>query len=144
MINITYFIFQKTMFKDFDKKIKKIDKYGREIKEDVIEEYEKLEKKTEEVGEKIFASSIFWGVLSYLGILCLIPLLLKRRNRFAQFHSKQGLLVFILSWFIKIPVIGWVIGLCLGIIWIIVIIQVFRKKYWEIPLIGALAKKLKI
>lgn len=132
------------MFEDFKKNVKKLDKYGKEIKEEAIEGYEKLEKKTEEVGEMVFGSSIFWGVLSYLGVLCLIPLLLKRRNRFAQFHAKQGLFIFVMSWFIKIPIIGWVIGLYLGIVWIIVMVQVFRKKYWEIPLIGALAKKFKI
>lgn len=129
---------------DFKKKFKKFDKYEDKIVKEAKEGYQKVEKETEELGEKVFASTIFWGILSYLGVLCLIPLLLKRKSRFAKFHAKQGLIMFVLSWFIKVPVIGWILGIYLGVVWIIVIVQVFRKKYWEIPLIGALAKKMKI
>ena len=36
------------------------------------------------------------GVLAYIGILCLIPLLAAKDSEFAQFHAKQGLNLFLL------------------------------------------------
>ena len=36
-----------------------------------------------------------YAVIAYLGILCLVPLLLKKENKFALFHGKQGLVLFI-------------------------------------------------
>ncbi|MBI5144164.1 MAG: zinc ribbon domain-containing protein, partial [Candidatus Omnitrophica bacterium] len=36
-----------------------------------------------------------FAILSYLWILCLVPLILKKENRFAMFHAKQGLVLFI-------------------------------------------------
>ncbi|MBT4495794.1 hypothetical protein HOC73_03530, partial [bacterium] len=52
---------------------------------------------------------------SYVWILCLVPLFLKRKSKFAQFHAKQGLLLFVIElfgWLIFwIPLIGWVLGI---------------------------------
>ena len=63
---------------------------------------------------KIFA------VIGYLGILCLIPLLFKKDNKFALFHGKQGLVLF-LGWIavgivMMIPVLGLIAFLCFFII----------------------------
>ncbi|MEA3293262.1 MAG: hypothetical protein U9P88_02280, partial [Patescibacteria group bacterium] len=41
------------------------------------------------------------AIISYLGIFCLVPLLLKEKNDFVKFHAKQGLVLFIgefISW----------------------------------------------
>ena len=38
---------------------------------------------------KIFA------LLSYLSIFCIIPLILKKDNRFVLLHGKQGLVIFV-------------------------------------------------
>ena len=50
---------------------------------------------------------------SYVWILCLVPLFLKRKSKFAQFHAKQGLLLFVIElfgWLIFwIPLIRWVL-----------------------------------
>ena len=35
------------------------------------------------------------AAIGYIGILCFIPLLLKPNSRFAHFHAKQGLILFI-------------------------------------------------
>jgi uncharacterized membrane protein len=93
---------------------------------------------------KIFA------VLAYLGILCLIPLLLKKDNEFARFHGKQGLVIFIIevvAAFVNIiPFLGqliWVLAfLYLGAVSIIAIIQVLMGNYWRIPLISQFADKI--
>lgn len=86
----------------------------------------------------------FWALLSYLGILFLIPLLAKKDSKFAQFNAKQGLLMFILEFFVWIPIIGWLVGIGLFFAWIIVVINVLQGKYWKIPVIGEYAEKINI
>ena len=89
------------------------------------------------------------ALLSYLGILFLIPLLAGKDNEFNQFHAKQGLVLFIaeivtamLTW---IPIIGWIGGPLLYIAWfifsIIGIVNVLQGEKKELPLIGQLAEK---
>ena len=61
-------------------------------------------------------------VLSYLGILALIPLLVEKDDKEVQWHAKHGLVLlatFVLVWIAviivaNIPVLGWIAG-CLGL-----------------------------
>jgi len=91
------------------------------------------------------------AVLSYLGILFLVPLLARKDNAFAQFHAKQGLVLFIaevatmmIAW---IPFIGWFVGFIAWIVWIalsiIGIMNVLGGKQAPLPIIGKLAQKFK-
>ncbi len=57
-------------------------------------------------------NDVLMGVLSYLGILCLIPLLAAKDSEFAQFHAKQGLTLFALE------IVLWVVNFVLGMIFI--------------------------
>lgn len=92
------------------------------------------------------------AVISYLGILCLIPLLLKKDSPFAQFHGKQGLILF-LAWVIFrvvmiIPVLGWFVGL-LGVLMCLILaitgmVNAFRGEMKELPWIGHYAAKLNL
>lgn len=95
---------------------------------------------------KIFA------VLAYLGILCLIPLLVKKDNTFALHHGKQGLVIFIgevalgiLAW---VPFLGWVLAPIGTLVFLLVsligIIQALKGEYWKCPVISDLADKIKI
>ncbi len=96
-------------------------------------------------------------VLSYLGILCLIPYLTKKQNQNVMFHAKQGLILFIIEaiiwasfWFIwMIPFLGWMLYmvtrlllLACGILSIIGIIQALQGNKWKIPVLGDFAEKL--
>jgi fumarate reductase subunit D len=92
------------------------------------------------------------AAIGYLGILCLIPLLLKPKSQFCKFHGKQGLILTI-GWVINfvigvIPVIGWFLGflgmIALAILSIIGIIKSLNGEYWEMPYLGEYAKKLNI
>ncbi len=89
-------------------------------------------------------------ILSYIGILCLIPLLSKKDDKFAQFHAKQGLVLFIaeiatmfIAW---IPIIGWLIGFIAWIIWMILsimgIINVVHGDKQLLPVLGKLLGKV--
>lgn len=57
----------------------------------------------------------FFAVISYISFLCIVSLLLKQNNKFAVYHAKQGLVLFVfevgafllsvipfLGWFIKV------------------------------------------
>jgi len=85
------------------------------------------------------------AILSYVWILCLVPLLLKRDSEFVQFHAKQGLVLFlaeiILVW---VPLIGWALNLVLFVVSIIGIFKVLQGEYWKIPYAQDVAKKLNI
>lgn len=101
---------------------------------------------------KITGEQTVFAILSYLGILVLIPLLVKKDDDFVHFHAKQGLvllLVWIAVWIITmIPVIGWIIGPLLSIVMLIIcliaIIKVLMAKKWEIPVVSTYADKLNI
>lgn len=93
-----------------------------------------------------------WAILAYLSILCLIPLLMKKDNKFALHHAKQGLIIFIagiaLGILVLIPFIGWVLApigsLLLLIISLVGIIQVLQGNYWKCPVIYDISVKIKI
>ncbi len=87
------------------------------------------------------------AVLSYLGILFLVPLLVERKNKFAQYHAKQGLALFlaevatmVVGW---VPFIGWLIAFVAWIPWVILsvmgIINVINRREKPLPIIGKFA-----
>ena len=87
-------------------------------------------------------------VLSYIGILCLVPLLAKKESKFAQFHAKQGLVLFVVeiigSFLIPLFGLGILIHLAALIFSIIGIVNVAGGKTSKLPLIGDLAEKFNL
>ncbi|MEO0083705.1 MAG: hypothetical protein ABIK33_04930 [candidate division WOR-3 bacterium] len=115
------------------------------------------------------------SAIGYIPFLCFLPIYLAREDEFAQFHGKQSLVLFVLYILISLAlwlvsrifggilghviiigfmfkVIGWllynVVGVILGIIYIILIILGFiyaiTGNQWEIPFISSFAQKVKI
>ncbi len=88
------------------------------------------------------------AAVGYIWILCFIPLLLKRDSKFAQFHAKQALVLFIVEvivgFIVWVPFIGWILGLAVLVLAIMGILQALQGNYWEMPLIGQFAKKFNI
>ncbi len=88
------------------------------------------------------------GVLAYIGILFLIPLLAAPNSKFARFHTNQGLILFIADVVLGaaaklvsfIPVVGWVISIAVGVVglafMILGIVNAANGKAKELPLIG--------
>ncbi len=92
------------------------------------------------------------AAIGYLGILCLVPLLLKKESAFAQHHGKQGL-VLLLAWVVLwvgniVPVLGqvvWALGsLALVILIILGMVNALQGKMWDMPVLGKYAKNLKL
>lgn len=91
------------------------------------------------------------AALSYIWVLCLIPLLVKKDSEYAQFHAKQGLVLFIGSFAVMvlgmIPILGWLIILPLGWLAIVIlsvlgIVNALQGKKWEMPYLGKYAAKI--
>ena len=92
------------------------------------------------------------AAIGYIGILCLLPLLLKPKSQFAKFHGRQALILVIgevINMFIGIvPVIGWLLAIigsiALIILSILGILKALAGEYWEMPYLSEYAKKIKL
>ncbi|OGF30030.1 hypothetical protein A2223_02490 [Candidatus Falkowbacteria bacterium RIFOXYA2_FULL_35_8] len=90
------------------------------------------------------------AAIGYLGILCLVPLLLAKKSKFAQFHGKQALVLFIAEVIVSfvniIPVLGqiiWVIALVYFLIMTVTgIIKAMNGESWEMPILGKYTSKI--
>ncbi|CAH2598658.1 Magnetosome protein MamF [Rhodovastum atsumiense] len=93
---------------------------------------------------------ILLAIMSYLGILCFIPLLFGNRSPFVQFHARQGLVIW--AWGVlalmalSLPGFGgWFFHFSANLILILSVagvISVLLGKTWKFPLIYDLAAKL--
>ena len=88
------------------------------------------------------------AALSYVWVLCLIPLLGKKDSKFAQFHAKQGLVLFIIDivaglifW---LPIFGQLLIIALVVISIVGVIKAFNGQWWKIPYVYDLSKKINL
>lgn len=100
-----------------------------------------------EVDKKDIEENSVVAALGYIYILCLLPLLFKRKSKFAQWHAKQGLLLFaieiLLGWFFAVPIIGWALGILVMLLALLGVINALNGNFWEMPFLGRYAKKLK-
>ncbi len=116
---------------------------------------ENIVEKIESVAEAAKKKGLFekfWAIISYIGILSLVPLVLKIKGDYARFHLKQGVtlfvaeIIFTLIWII--PIAGWVIGFLGWIVCFIFsvlgIINVVLGRQWRLPVLGRFAEKIKI
>jgi uncharacterized membrane protein len=95
------------------------------------------------------------ALLSYIGVLVLVPLLAKKDSKYAQFHAKQGLVLFLgevingilylipgvnLVWFF----LGWIVSIFFIVLSVMGIINAYQGKAKELPVVGSLAPKIKL
>lgn len=90
---------------------------------------------------KIFA------ILSYLSILCIIPLIFKKNNPFVLQHGKQGLVLFVAqaAAFIISIILPWVlkpIFFISGILSLWGIIESIRGRFVRLPVVSDVADKI--
>jgi uncharacterized membrane protein len=93
---------------------------------------------------KIFA------VVGYWGFLCILPLMLDKENKFAVYHGKQGLVLFICLvagfMFNIIPGVGNLVYRLVLFLYLIFLlwgtIQALRGVYARLPIISDIADKI--
>lgn len=103
-----------------------------------------VERGFEEVSEKMeaggWSSARLWSVLSYVSVLCLIPLLTGKGGAQANFHAKQGIRLLIFSAVAdvlsRLPLIGWIFSLARVALMVIGIINALQDKAEPLPYIG--------
>ncbi len=90
------------------------------------------------------------GIIAYLWILWLVPLLAAKESPFARYHANQGLILFITGFAVWIcaivlafiPIIGWLAIFCLWVgmfvLWIMGIITAAKGECKPLPVIGNL------
>lgn len=90
----------------------------------------------------------FFAAIGYLSFLCFVPLSLKKGNSFAEFHGKQGLVLFILELAAAIlsvvPVLGPLVSVVFGILSLMGIVKVLMGEKWEMPVIHEIAGRISI
>ena len=82
------------------------------------------------------------AALSYVWIISLVMLVIRRQDAFIQFHAKQALILFILSLFAWIPVLGWILGLLVLIAMILGFVNAWQGKEYQLPFIYEWSKKI--
>jgi len=98
--------------------------------------------------KKDIQDNSFLAAIGYIWILCFIPLFLKRKSKFAQFHAKQGLILFIVEivgWLLFwIPVLGWFLLAGILILAVMGIMNSLKGEWWEMPVLGKYAKRINL
>jgi len=92
----------------------------------------------------------FFAIISYVSFLCIITLILKKDNKFALYHAKQGLVLFVMevTAFILsiIPILGWLIGVFGYALFLLVslwgIMQAALGLHSRIPIITEMSEKV--
>ena len=92
----------------------------------------------------------FFALISYFSFLCIFSLVLKNDNKFAVFHGKQGLVLFVfeVATFLLsiIPVLGTLLGrlgmVVFGLASLWQILQVLMENYSRIPIVSEIADKI--
>ncbi len=88
------------------------------------------------------------ALLSYLSILCIIPLLFQKQNPFVLQHGKQGLVIFVgeVAVFILSILLGeWILRLgflFLSVLSFVGIVSVLQGRYTRLPVAGKLAETI--
>ncbi|MEO5330447.1 MAG: hypothetical protein H7839_00370 [Magnetococcus sp. YQC-5] len=90
------------------------------------------------------------ALLSYLGMMCLVPLIFCRNDAFVHFHARQGLVLWVwgvLAIFsLHLPIIGLFFFsgsvFAITLLSLVGLISVLLSKTWSIPVLGTLAQKL--
>lgn len=124
-----------------------------DVESEVIEE--KKVDNTENSNQNDQSNTILFSILSYIGILWLIPLLVEKNDKVVRFHVNQGIVLFIFdiigsiavgilsAIFVFIPVISFLgvviaslFGILCFVLMIIGIVNAANKSEKPLPIIG--------
>jgi len=100
--------------------------------------------------EKDMQEGKFFAVISYISFLCIISLAFKKDNKFALYHAKHGLVLFVLevaSFILSIiPLLGVLIKIFGLLVFTLLslwgVLQSLMGNYSRIPIISKIADKI--
>ena len=85
------------------------------------------------------------AALSYVWVLSIVFLFVKKDSPFVQFHAKQGVVIFAASFiFGFIPIIGWLLNIVVLVFAIMGIIAAYQGKLTKLPGISTIAEQIKL
>lgn len=129
---------------EFKENVKEKAEDAKEKAEETIDKVKaEIDDYTEEIDPEDIKKNKVMAVLSYIGILVLIPILCAKDSKFARFHANQGLVLFIIE-IIAIPVLGlifkgWILRILSIICFafaVIGIVYAVQGKAKELPVLG--------
>lgn len=91
-----------------------------------------------------------WGLISYIPLMAIIPLIIKPKSEYIRLHGRQGLMLFFIFFFCIFiyivpfigPLIGGLIQLGIFVVGIYSLYQAFIGNWWKIPILGDLAAQI--
>ncbi len=120
---------------------------------DAFEDFNSTKDSTAEYSESDRKDNLVMALLSYIGILVLVPIFASE-SKYVRFHANQGLVLFICEIILAIagaiigiiPILGWIVAPIFGFVFglvalafaIIGIINVAMGRAKELPLIGGI------
>ena len=91
----------------------------------------------------------FFAVISYISFFCIVSLILKKDNKFALFHAKQGLVLFVLEvlcFILSIIPLFWLIKNLIWVIFTLVslwgMLLALQGDYKRLPVVSGIADKI--
>jgi uncharacterized membrane protein len=84
------------------------------------------------------------AALSYVWILSIVMLIVRRGDTFIQFHAKQGVILLILSIFGFIPVIGWIVWILAVVGMIFGFINAWQGREYRLPIVYEWSTKIRL
>lgn len=99
--------------------------------------------KVDAVAKDIEENKVY-GILAYIGILFIVPLLAAPKSKFGKFHANQGCVLFIgevaLSIVGMVPILGWLVwffgSIAVLVLSIMGIINAANGKMVKLPVVG--------
>lgn len=90
------------------------------------------------------SDSHLMAAVSYVWLLAIVMLFVKRDDKFVQFHAKQAVVLLIISLLGFIPFLGWLIAFVCFVLMIIGFINAWQGKEYQLPVIYGLSKKINL
>jgi uncharacterized membrane protein len=100
------------------------------------------------------SENAIYAALSYVSVLSIVMLVLRKDSKFVQEHAKQGTVLFMMEIIVMvlgmaIPIIGWFIIAPIGhllmlILSIIGFVKAIQGEFWEIPCIGKYRNRISL
>ena len=111
-----------------------------------------MSEETQQLSSKDVSDNKVISAIGYIGVLCLIPLLLKKDSKFAQFHAKQGLVLFIAEIMVSfvniVPLLGQIVWFFAGLVFLVLsvigLLKAWKGEWWKIPYLHEYAEKINI